>query len=65
MSSITIDLQPEQFAKLQSIAERLGMSIESLARSSIEEFLAVPDDKFEQAAEYVLKKNEELYRQLA
>ena len=65
MSSITIDLQPEQFAKLQSIAERLGMSIESRARSSIEEFLAVPDDKFEQAAEYVLKKNEELYRQLA
>jgi hypothetical protein len=65
MSSITGELEPEQFAKLQSIAERLGVSIESLARSSVEDLLSGPDDKFERAAEYVLKKNEELYRRLA
>jgi predicted transcriptional regulator len=65
MSSITVELEPEQFEKLQSLADRLGMSIEGLARSTIEDLLAGPDDKFEQAAEYVLRKNEDLYRRLA
>lgn len=65
MSSITVELEPEQFAKLQSIAERLGVSVESLARSSLEDLLVGPDDKFERAAEYVLRKNKELYRRLA
>ncbi len=40
-------------------------SVEELARSSIEELLAQPDDKFQRVAEYVLKKNEDLYRRLA
>jgi hypothetical protein len=65
VSSITVDLRPEQFARLQSIADRLGVSVESLARSSLEDLLAGPDDNFERAAEYVLKKNDELYRRLA
>jgi len=65
VSSITVDLRPEQFARLQSIADRLGVSVESLARSSLEDLLAGADDKFERAAEYVLKKNDELYRRLA
>jgi hypothetical protein len=65
MSSITINLQAEQMARLQDIANRLGISIEDLARVSIEELLAAPDERFEQAANYVLKKNEELYRRLA
>ena len=65
MSSITVELQPEQFVKLQSLAERLGVSVEGLARSTIEDLLTGPDDKFERAAEYVLRKNEELYRRLA
>jgi hypothetical protein len=65
LSSINVELKPEQFAKLQSIAERLGVSIESLASSSLQDLLSGPDEKFEQAAESVLKKNEELYRRLA
>jgi len=65
LSSITVELQPEQFVKLQSLAERLGVSVEGLARSTIEDLLTGPDDKFERAAEYVLRKNEELYRRLA
>jgi hypothetical protein len=48
MSSIPIELKPEEFARLQSIAERLGVSIESLARSSLEDLLSGPGDKFEQ-----------------
>jgi hypothetical protein len=58
------EVKPEQFAKPQAVAERLGVSAESFARSSLEDVLAGPDDRFEQAAAHVLKKNEELYRRL-
>ena len=65
MSSITINLQDEKLFRLREIASRLGVSIEDLARISIEELLTAPDDKFERASEYILTKNEELYRRLA
>jgi predicted transcriptional regulator len=65
LSSITINLQDEQVARLQEIATRLGISVEDLARVSIEELLAAPNERFEQTANYVLKKNEDLYRRLA
>ena len=65
MSSITIELQEQQMTRLHEIASRLGISIEALARVSIEELLAAPDERFEQAVDYVLKKNEDLYRRLA
>ena len=65
MSLITINLQDEQVVRLQEIANRLGISVEDLARMSIVELLAAPDERFEQAADYVLKKNEDLYRRLA
>lgn len=64
MSSITINLQDEQMARLVELASRLGISVEDLARLSIEEVLTAPDEGFEQAADYVLKKNEDLYRRL-
>lgn len=65
MSSITINLPSEQLLKLREIANRLGISAEDLARMSIEELLAQPEEDFERAADYVLKKNAELYRRLA
>jgi len=34
-------------------------------RVSIEELLVRPDEEFEKAADYLLKKNAELYRRLA
>ena len=43
----------------------LGVSPEDLVRVSVEELLAQPDDKFEQAVNYVLEKNAELYGRLA
>jgi hypothetical protein len=36
-----------------------------LARTGVEELLANPDEKFDEAARYVLEKNAELYRRLA
>ena len=65
MSSITIDLPDEHMSRLREIAAHLGVSPEELARVSIEELLAQPDEKFQSAADYVLKKNAELYRRLA
>lgn len=65
MSSITIELPDTKLERLNEVARRFGVSVEELARSSIEELLAQPDDKFQRVAEYILKKNEDLYRRLA
>jgi predicted transcriptional regulator len=65
MSAITIALSEDRLLKLQEIAARLGVKPEDLVRVSIEELLARPDEEFEKAADYILKKNAELYRRLA
>ena len=65
MSSITVNLTDEHLLKLKEIAARLKVSPEDLARMSIEELIAQPEEIFEHAADYVLKKNAELYRRLA
>ena len=65
MSSITINLPDEHLLKLREIAARLRISPEDLARMSIEELIAQPEERFESAADYVLNKNAELYRRLA
>lgn len=65
MASITIDLSDSQFQKLQDLARVHGIPAEALLRASIEDWLSSPESDFTQAAEYVLKKNAELYRRLA
>jgi hypothetical protein len=65
MSHISIELPEERLQKLREMATELGVTPEELARASIEGLLNRPDDQFKQAAEYVLKKNAELYRRLA
>jgi antitoxin FitA len=65
MSSITIDLAEERLLKLREIATRLGVSPEELVRMSVEELLARPEEDFQHASDYVLRKNAELYRRLA
>ena len=65
MSAITIQLSDEQLSKLQDAAARFGLSPEDLVRVSLEDLLARPEEDFRTAIEYVLDKNEELYRRLA
>lgn len=65
MTSISVTLPNDRLLKLQEIAARLGVTPEDLVRTSIEELLARPDDAFQQAVDYVLNKNAELYRRLA
>ena len=64
MSTLTITLSNDRFAKLQEIAERFNVKAEELARVSIEELLTRPEESFQQAAEHVLQKNAELYHRL-
>ena len=65
MSAITINISEERMRQLTELAARLGVSPEELARVSVEELLARPEEKFEEAARHVLEKNAELYRRLA
>ncbi len=54
------------YEKLRELAAQLGVAPEELIRAScFEGLLNRPDDRFKQAAEYVLKKHAELYRRLA
>ena len=64
MSTISITLSEEHLAKLREIATRYNVKLEDLARVSIEELLTRPDESFQQAADYILQKNAELYRRL-
>jgi antitoxin FitA len=65
MTTITIGLTDDRALRLKEMAARLGVSPEELVRVSIDELLARPDEEFERAVDYVLKKNAELYRRLA
>jgi antitoxin FitA len=65
MHTITITLSDDRLAKLQEMGARLHISPEELARASVEELLARPEETYQRAIDYVLKKNVELYRWLA
>ena len=65
MASITIDLSDSQFQKLQNLARVHGIATEVLLKASLEDWLNLQKDDFDNAADYVLAKNAELYRRLA
>lgn len=65
MSALTIPLSEELLVKLRSLADQSKSSAEELARDCLQEWLSEPRRDFKQAAEYVLRKNRELYKRLA
>lgn len=65
MKTITITLSNDSMMELKEKATHFSISPEELIRVSIEELLTQPDETFQSAMEYVLKKNAELYRRLA
>jgi antitoxin FitA len=65
MSNITIELPDERMRQLQKLAHDANISPEDLLRTHVEEWLNAPSPEFLKVAQYVLKKNEELYRRLA
>lgn len=64
MSTITISLSDERLQQLKEFGERFGVRPEDLVRISVEELLTQPDETFRKAAEYVLRKNADLYERL-
>lgn len=65
MTTITITLPDDRLQQLKEIANRFRVAPEELVRASIEELLARPEEDFQRALDYVLRKNAELYRRLA
>jgi HEAT repeat protein len=62
---LSIELSDAETAKLREEATRLGVAPEELARAAVADLLSNEDQDFREAAEQVLRKNEELYRRLA
>jgi len=65
MTTITVPISGEGMERLKEIASRVGVAPEELARAGLEDWLRQPSPDFLDAARYVLRKNEELYRRLA
>ena len=65
MKVLELNLPELTVAKLQDAAERLSVSPEELAILGLEEKLAQLEAQFKDAADYVLNKNDELYKRLA
>jgi len=63
--TFNLELDEQQFQRLQGIAKRLNVSGSDLAKAASNDLLAKPDSDFERAAARVLEKNSELYRRLA
>ena len=65
MTNITISISDDRMQKLREKASRFQVAPEELVRVSLEDLLARPEKDFQQALEYVLNKNAELYQRLA
>lgn len=65
MSTITVTLRNEHLIQIRERAQASGTTPEGWLQASIETLLAEPQTDFDQAAGYVLEKNDELYRRLA
>ncbi len=62
--SITLQLTPEQEARLNDIAGQLRVSPEALAATAVRDLLAQPDEQFLRIAKAVVDENHELYERL-
>jgi len=61
---VELELSESIIEQLTERAKSLGIRPEELARAAVADLVSRPAEEFENAAEYVLKKNAELYRRL-
>ncbi len=62
---LSIELNELQFATLQAKAKALGLLPKQLIMAAVSDLLNARDEDFLAAADYVLKKNKELYDRLS
>lgn len=65
MSTITVPLSDDSMQQLRHLATEAKSTPEDLIRACVEEWLQRANPDFIAAADYVLRKNTELYRRLA
>ena len=65
MRTVELKLTEQMASKLEDTAERLCISPEELLLLSLEEKLTQLDEEFRRSADYVLRKNADLYDRLA
>lgn len=66
MSAIILNVEDKQYAELQAIATEMNLSsVEDLLLKLATELGASRKKKFDDALQYVLNKNKELYKRLA
>ncbi len=65
MASVTIELSEERLQALQDLAKSQNIPLDILLRSSLESWLSAQQADFQDATNYVLNKNTELYQRLA
>lgn len=65
MKTIAIAIPDDRWQKLEETATRLGISLEELVLIGVEDLLNRQEESFQDAMEYVLKKNAQLYQRLA
>jgi predicted transcriptional regulator len=65
MDTFTIELSEESARRLRDLAHEAGTTPERLLSDGAREWLSRPEQGFDQAAEYVLRKNRELDPRLA
>lgn len=62
--AVELEFSSSVIEQLAERAKTLGIRPEELARAAVADLVARPAEEFEEAAEYVLRKNAELYRRL-
>ena len=65
MALLTIEVSDSQLYRLEQLAARYKIPLETLVRLGLESLLAVGDDKLDGEIEFILQENDELYRRLA
>ena len=65
MATISIPLTDDGLTRLRAEAERAGLTAEEYLGRQVEQMLARSGGAFRESADYVLRKNAELYRRLA
>jgi hypothetical protein len=62
--AITLQLSPEQEARLRTVAGELKVSPETLAETAVRDLLTQPDEAFLKLARVIVEENRELYERL-
>ena len=65
MKNFELSIEENVAERIEQAAERLGLSPEAFLRLSAEEKIARLEAEVDAATDYVLGKNDELYRRLA